>query len=79
MHRHACGRHSEAVADGETGLIVPTRDPAALAQAIVRLLQDEPLRQRMGEAGRARATEQFSVETMVKRRSPLCGRIPPPS
>ena len=29
----------EAVADGETGLIVPTHDPAALAQAIVRLLQ----------------------------------------
>ena len=69
----------EAVADGETGLIVPTRDPAALAQAIVRLLQDEPLRQRMGEAGRARATEHFSVEKMVVGTLAAYGRIPPRS
>ena len=58
---------------------MPTHDPAALAQAIVRLLQDEPLRQRMGEAGRARATEQFSVEKMVEGTLAAYGRIPPRS
>lgn len=69
----------EAVADGETGLIVPTHDPSALSQAIVRLLQDEPLRQRMGEAGRARATERFSVEKMVDGTLAAYDRIPPRS
>jgi len=67
----------EAVAHGETGLIVPTHDPAALAQAIVQLLQDEPRRRRMGEAGRARATEKFSVERMVEATLAAYGRIPP--
>jgi len=69
----------EAVAHGETGLIVPTHDPAALAQAIVQLLQDEPRRRRMGEAGRARATEKFSVERMVEATLAAYGRIPPRS
>lgn len=55
----------EAVIDGETGLIVPTHDPITLAGAIVRLLEDEPLRRRMGEAGLARVRSAFSVETMV--------------
>jgi len=69
----------EAVAHEETGLIVPTHDPAALAQAIVQLLQDEPRRRRMGEAGRARATEKFSVERMVEATLAAYGRIPPRS
>jgi glycosyltransferase involved in cell wall biosynthesis len=65
----------EAVADGETGLIVPTHDPGALANAIVRLLQDEALRLRMGDAGRARAIEQFSVEKMVEGTLTAYGRL----
>jgi glycosyltransferase involved in cell wall biosynthesis len=69
----------EAVADGETGLIVPTHDPTALSHAIVRLLQDEPLRQRMGEAGHARAIDQFSVEKMVEGTLAAYGHIPPRS
>jgi glycosyltransferase involved in cell wall biosynthesis len=56
----------EAVVDGETGLIVPPRDPVALAAALVRLLNDKPLRDRMGEAGLARARATFSVEKMVE-------------
>ena len=38
---------------------------AALAQAIVRLLNDAPLRKRMGDAGFARVNERFTVERMV--------------
>jgi glycosyltransferase involved in cell wall biosynthesis len=41
------------VRDGETGLVVPAGDPAALADAIARLLDDAALRARLGAAGRA--------------------------
>jgi glycosyltransferase involved in cell wall biosynthesis len=57
----------EVVADGETGLLVPPRDPAAMAGAIIRLLSDRSLRERMGAAGLARVCERFSAEIMVKK------------
>jgi len=40
---------------GAEGLLVPPRDRQALAQALITLINDEPLRQQMGERGRARA------------------------
>jgi L-malate glycosyltransferase len=55
----------EAVVDGETGLLVRPGDAAALAEAIVRLLKDAPLRARMGEAGRQRVAAHFDVEHLV--------------
>lgn len=42
----------DAVRDGETGLLTDPEDPAAIAQAIARLLDDENLRARLGAAGR---------------------------
>ncbi len=56
----------EVVVEGETGFLVPPRDHEAMAEAIVRLLQDEPLRRQMGNAGRARARSLFSTERMVQ-------------
>jgi glycosyltransferase involved in cell wall biosynthesis len=56
----------EVVVHEETGLLVPPRDPTAMAAAIVRLLADARLRQRMGEAGLARVHTHFSAETMVQ-------------
>lgn len=56
----------EVVVDGETGVLVPPRDHAAMAAAIVRLLQDRELRQRMGHAGLVRARRRFSAERMVQ-------------
>jgi len=50
---------------GETGLVVPPGDPAALAQAINALLADPSMRQRMGEAGRQRVAALFTREQMV--------------
>jgi glycosyltransferase involved in cell wall biosynthesis len=46
--------------DGETGLLVPPADPSALAAALVRTLDDAPLRVRVGAAGRRRALERFT-------------------
>jgi glycosyltransferase involved in cell wall biosynthesis len=42
------------IADGETGLLVPVGDAAALRSAIERLLGDRALRERLGDAARAR-------------------------
>jgi glycosyltransferase involved in cell wall biosynthesis len=55
----------DLVVDGETGLLVPARDPAALRAALERLLGDRDLRQRLGAAGRERARERFSWERVV--------------
>jgi glycosyltransferase involved in cell wall biosynthesis len=57
----------EVVADGETGLLVPPRDPAALAQAIARLLDDPAARERMGRAGRRAVHEHFSLDSAIER------------
>jgi len=61
----AAGGIPEVVEDGLTGLLVPTRDPEAMAAAIVRLLNDAGLRRQMGEAALLSARERFSVERMV--------------
>ncbi|HEX6322653.1 MAG TPA: glycosyltransferase [Vicinamibacterales bacterium] len=59
------GGVDEAVAEDRTGLLVEPHDEPALARAIIGLLGDEAARRRMGEAGRARVEEKFSVERMV--------------
>ena len=56
----AVGGLLEAVEDGVTGLLVPSRDPAALRAALVRLLDDPALRRRLGASGREQARERFS-------------------
>jgi D-inositol-3-phosphate glycosyltransferase len=50
----------DLVVDGETGITVPARDPAALRVALERLLADPGLRRRLGAAGRDRARVRFS-------------------
>ena len=65
----------EVVVDEETGLLVRPRDPQAMADAIVRLLQDADLRQRMGSAGLSRVRECFSAERMVQQTLRVYKRI----
>jgi glycosyltransferase involved in cell wall biosynthesis len=61
----AVGGLADAVADGETGLLVPPGDPAALRAALERMLGDADLRRRLGAAARARALERYSWEAYV--------------
>jgi glycosyltransferase involved in cell wall biosynthesis len=56
----------EVVVDGETGLLVPPRDPSALRQALERLLGDESLRRRLGAAGRWLAEERLSLDAAAE-------------
>ena len=65
----------EVVEEGETGLLVPPRNPQALAHAIVRLLRDEPLRQRMAAAGLARVSAHFSADRMVQQTLDVYARL----
>ena len=65
----------EIVEDGVNGLLAAPRDAASLAAAIVRALNDEALRQRMGEAGFARVRERFTVERMVSETAAVYKRI----
>jgi glycosyltransferase involved in cell wall biosynthesis len=69
----ACGRPMvatdvpgcrEIVKPGETGLLVPVDDPAALAAAISKLVADAELRARYGAAARKLAVERFAAEAI---------------
>jgi glycosyltransferase involved in cell wall biosynthesis len=59
------GGTPEVVLEGQTGLLVPPRDPAALAQAIAHVGGDPELGLRMGRAGRERVQQHFDVRRMV--------------
>ena len=59
------GGNSEAVEDGVTGFVVPPEDPAALADAVMRLLTNPSRSKAMGEAGRQLAARRFSSETVL--------------
>lgn len=57
----------EVIADGEHGLLVPERDPAALATAISRLLDDPALAGRLGAAARRRVLEELTWDETAAR------------
>lgn len=61
------GGTPESVNDGATGLLVPPKDPVALADALRRLITQPDLRKSMGNAGRERYLRQFTAEQMVAR------------
>jgi glycosyltransferase involved in cell wall biosynthesis len=57
----------EVVIPGETGYLLPPQSVSELADALIKLVCDPALRQRLGAAGRARFTEQFRHQTMTRR------------
>lgn len=71
------GGTSEVVADGKTGLLVPSQCPERLAEAMLSLFQDPAAARLMGQAGRRRVESAFDVRTMVAAYEALyrsCGR-----
>lgn len=58
----AVGAIPDYVTDGADGFLLPPHDPAALADRINRLLDDEPLRGAMAERVRERAPREFAIE-----------------
>jgi L-malate glycosyltransferase len=62
----AAGGVPEILADGETGLLVPVDDASALARALLRLMDEPSLADRMGEAARRRAVDRYSFDRMTQ-------------
>ena len=62
----ACGGPETAVINGETGFLTPVGDSDALAAAMQKLLEDQTLCRRMGQAGRQLAEERFSIAVTGK-------------
>ena len=65
----------EVVEDGVSGLLVPPRDPRALAAAIVSLVDDPTNARRLAEGGRLRAINEFSVESHLRRVEETYARV----
>jgi glycosyltransferase involved in cell wall biosynthesis len=71
----AVGGTPEVVVDGETGILVPGQDAAALAGALERLLGDAGARRAYGSAGRARVEAHFAEATMLGQVEALLDRL----
>jgi starch synthase len=65
----------EVVADGETGLLVPPDDPAALAAALNRLVADQDLAAAMGARGRDRAVAEFGWPSIAAQTAELYAEL----
>lgn len=65
----------EIVADRETGLLVPSDNPRALADAIVELLDDAALRAKLGAAGQASVAGRFDIRTTSQAYQALYQRL----
>lgn len=72
----ACGRPivttntpgcREIVKDGVNGILIPTKDPSALATAMVRLIEDKELRKQMGLTGRKMVEADFSESIVIRK------------
>lgn len=63
----AVGGTPEVVIQGETGMLVPPGNPVQLASAILSILQNHSIRLKMGEAGRQRAKDLFSIDSMTQK------------
>lgn len=68
------GAHGEAVTDGREALLIRPGDPAGLAAAIGRLLDEPALRARLGQAARRRYLERFTIDRYADRLAELYRR-----
>ena len=68
---------SDVIIDGETGLLVPRQDPEAITGALIRLLTDDGMRHRMGDAGRRRFENTFTYPRFRARLAGILSRAFP--
>lgn len=71
----AVGGIPEVIEDHVTGVLVPPRDPKALAQKILYLLENPQVAEKLGHAGRARVVERFSLQQMISHFHRLYGEL----
>lgn len=69
------GSIPELIEDGKEGILVPERNESALAQAIMKLIDNPSLRQEMGKRGREKILREFNIETQVEKLTHLWSRI----
>jgi glycosyltransferase involved in cell wall biosynthesis len=69
------GGVSEAVADRETGLVVPRGDTVSLTKALANLIMRPNLRQQMGRAGRLRYELNFTFDQMASKTMTLYNQV----
>jgi len=69
------GGIKSTVSDGHTGFLVPSRDPAALAERLARLQRHPGLARAMGEAGRRRACEHYTWHQVAGRLSAIYAEV----
>jgi glycosyltransferase involved in cell wall biosynthesis len=63
----AHGGPAEVITDGVDGFLVSPSDPSEMAERVIRLLDDPDLRSRIGEAGRKRVAESYSLSLNIQR------------
>jgi glycosyltransferase involved in cell wall biosynthesis len=71
----AVGGNPEAIVEGETGFLIPPKNPAAMAEALRKLVNDPDLTKRMGTAGHARAKKEFTLNAMLTKTQDLFEHI----
>lgn len=69
------GGNPEAVINGKTGIVVPPKNSDKLAEAIIKLLENPQLAQKMGEEGRKRVRENFGIGKMVSQTEDLYNEL----
>lgn len=61
-----CGGTDEMLVDGESGVLVPVRDPGAIARSVCELLRYDGLRMTVGMTARQRVQREFSIDAMLQ-------------
>lgn len=67
----AVGGLTDSIQDGVTGLLVPPVNPLRLGQAILKLLQEPELGERLGRKAREKVESEYTIETMIDRTEEL--------
>jgi len=69
------GGTSEAIIDGETGILIPAKNIEVMTSTLLRLVNDKDLQLKLGEAGRQRSTNNYSVNNYVTRLDELYRKL----